>query len=260
MARGDMPLQRRLVDSPLAARLEKEMLDGVCDVHAVDRDARFVEQRAQQSPCRTDEWPSLPVLLVAGLLADEHQRASVGPSPVTPCVACSHNSQRGSRRCCASTARRSFAHRHDVRAHPAVDRLCAEATGDRVGGGIDDVAEPRRDRAPRSRCAMACRDRSRAPESRRLGDASQLDRSDVGAIREPARGEVVANPRRIAVSVRHARQESRRVVGNTDSAAAVTHAANSLSSSRSHALNTNVPPVPARAGLPHSRATGRGRT
>jgi hypothetical protein len=67
-----MPLQRRLVDAPLAARLEKEMLDGVRHVHAVDRDARLVEQRAQLSSCRTDEWSSLLVLLVTRLLADEH--------------------------------------------------------------------------------------------------------------------------------------------------------------------------------------------
>jgi hypothetical protein len=77
MACGDVPLQRRLVDAPLAARLEKEMLDGVRHVDAVGCDARFVEQRAQQSAGRPDERPALLILLVAGLLADEHQ-ARVG--------------------------------------------------------------------------------------------------------------------------------------------------------------------------------------
>jgi len=73
-AGGDLAGVRPVVDAPLAARQEFEMLDGVGDVdgRAVDPGLleRFVEDRARGP----DERPPGKILLVARLFADEQDR------------------------------------------------------------------------------------------------------------------------------------------------------------------------------------------
>src|SRR6185437_16124545 len=67
------------VDAPLAAQHEREMLHGVRHVHARGGNAGFVEQRAQQASGGTHERNAFEILVVAGLLADEHQRRARWP-------------------------------------------------------------------------------------------------------------------------------------------------------------------------------------
>ena len=62
------------MDAPLAAPLELEMLDRVGDIGAGAVHARLGQRLVQQLPRRPDEGPPGQILLVAGLLADEHQR------------------------------------------------------------------------------------------------------------------------------------------------------------------------------------------
>ena len=57
------------------------MLDGIRDVDVVAVDARLVEGRIEQPAGRTHEGSALPVLLVAGLLADEHYPSARRPLP-----------------------------------------------------------------------------------------------------------------------------------------------------------------------------------
>ena len=56
---------------PVNALLELEVLDGVREVDGAAVDARLLEPSVELPPGRPDERPSLEVLLVAGLLADE---------------------------------------------------------------------------------------------------------------------------------------------------------------------------------------------
>ena len=74
VAGGDLALRRRLVNAPLAAQLEAEMLDGVGDVRVALAHARFRHQLPQQPPRRADERSTFLILDVARLLADQHQR------------------------------------------------------------------------------------------------------------------------------------------------------------------------------------------
>ena len=61
-------------------RGSKEMLDRVGQVHAPDRDAGLSSARRSSPARRADERPRRQVLLVARLLADEHQHSRVlGP-------------------------------------------------------------------------------------------------------------------------------------------------------------------------------------
>src|SRR5690606_36878701 len=69
----DLPLSRRLVNAPLAARLPLEVLDRIGDVHLLARNASLVERAIQQCAGWTDEGMALLVFLVAWLLAHEHQ-------------------------------------------------------------------------------------------------------------------------------------------------------------------------------------------
>jgi hypothetical protein len=69
------------VDAALALRPELEVLDGVRDVRRRPVDAGRLERLVEQPAGRPDERPARPVLLVAGLLADEHDPASAGPAP-----------------------------------------------------------------------------------------------------------------------------------------------------------------------------------
>ena len=62
---------RLLVDPALAARLPLEVLDGVRDV-GPPVDPGLGHALVEDSPGGADERPSGSILLVAGLLADEH--------------------------------------------------------------------------------------------------------------------------------------------------------------------------------------------
>src|SRR5438270_7526618 len=69
----DLEALGSLVQPPSSAFLELEVLDHVRHVGVAAIDADLVERTRQLAAGGTDERPSLPVLLVAGLLADEHQ-------------------------------------------------------------------------------------------------------------------------------------------------------------------------------------------
>ena len=73
VARGHFALRRRLVDAPLAAQFVLEVLDGVGDEHLGRRHAGFLECARQQLARGADEGVARLVLLVAGLLANQHQ-------------------------------------------------------------------------------------------------------------------------------------------------------------------------------------------
>src|SRR5438270_9885931 len=68
-----------VVNAPLAARDEFEMLDGIGDVNGRPVDARLLERGVEQCPRGTDERPPGKVLLIARLLADEHDRGVERP-------------------------------------------------------------------------------------------------------------------------------------------------------------------------------------
>jgi len=61
------------MDAPLAAALEAEVLHRIRDVDLVARDACSVNRLGEQAPGGADEGLSLEILLVAGLLAHEHE-------------------------------------------------------------------------------------------------------------------------------------------------------------------------------------------
>src|SRR6185295_6277915 len=63
---------RLLVNAPLAARLEFEVLHGIRDVDAGAVDAGLGERAVEHLPGRSDERLAGQILLVARLLADEH--------------------------------------------------------------------------------------------------------------------------------------------------------------------------------------------
>ena len=74
-----MRLAGRLVDPPLALRPPPEVLDHVGAVGVRGLDARVGKGSLEHSSGRADERPALPVLLVAGLLSEQHQ-----PGPLRP--------------------------------------------------------------------------------------------------------------------------------------------------------------------------------
>src|SRR4029078_577446 len=77
-ARVDLGRIRALVQAPLAAELELEVLD---DFRAVKRgavDADLVERLVEEPPGRPDERQALDILAIAGLLADQHDRSVIG--------------------------------------------------------------------------------------------------------------------------------------------------------------------------------------
>src|SRR5688572_27072733 len=67
-----LALRRRLVQAALAARLPLEVLDRVGDVQVLALDARGLQRPVEQASGRPDERQALAVLLVARLLADQH--------------------------------------------------------------------------------------------------------------------------------------------------------------------------------------------
>ena len=60
------------MDAPLAARGEFEMLDRVGDIDARAVDPRLAQRPVEHLPGRTYERLAGEILLIAGLLADEH--------------------------------------------------------------------------------------------------------------------------------------------------------------------------------------------
>jgi len=76
-AGGDLRSVRLLVDAPLPARLPLEVLDDVRDVGQLAVDPRLLECLVEQPAGGADERLASQVLLIAGLLADEHD-LSVG--------------------------------------------------------------------------------------------------------------------------------------------------------------------------------------
>src|SRR5439155_18349610 len=61
------------------ARLPLEVLDDVRDVGVAAVDPGVLEGAVEELPGRADERPAGEVLLVAGLLADEHQAGRLAP-------------------------------------------------------------------------------------------------------------------------------------------------------------------------------------
>ena len=72
MAGVDLALRRGLVQPPLAAQLPFEVLYRIRDVEMLPVDASGLERAVEQPARRTDEGQALLVLLVARLLADQH--------------------------------------------------------------------------------------------------------------------------------------------------------------------------------------------
>ena len=71
-AGADVPGLRGLVDAPVPLAAEREVLDGVRDVGVLAGDARLDQGLVEQPAGGPDERGERAVLLVAGLLADEH--------------------------------------------------------------------------------------------------------------------------------------------------------------------------------------------
>jgi hypothetical protein len=69
------------VQSPLAAHHELEVLDRVGQVDLPPVDPGPLEIAVEQAPRRPDEWPPDKILLVAWLLADDHQFGLLRPFP-----------------------------------------------------------------------------------------------------------------------------------------------------------------------------------
>src|ERR1700749_151640 len=63
-----------LVDTELAARFPSKVLHGVGDKDLSPVYIRFFETLIQQLSGRTNEWPTLPVLLVTWLFPNHHDR------------------------------------------------------------------------------------------------------------------------------------------------------------------------------------------
>src|SRR5262245_9528845 len=72
---------RTLVQAPLAAHLEFEMLDRVGDESIAARNAGLFERLIEDPPGRTHERLAGEVFLVAGLLADQHEPGAGAPFP-----------------------------------------------------------------------------------------------------------------------------------------------------------------------------------
>jgi hypothetical protein len=60
------------MQTPFAAWFPLEVLDGIGDVDSRASKARLLEKLIEQAPCRADERMAAKVLLIAGLLTDQH--------------------------------------------------------------------------------------------------------------------------------------------------------------------------------------------
>src|SRR5262245_42546676 len=72
-AGSDVLGPRLLVNAPLAARLPVEMLHDVGHIDLLPIDPRGVERAGEQLAGRADKRPADSILLIAGLLTDEHE-------------------------------------------------------------------------------------------------------------------------------------------------------------------------------------------
>jgi hypothetical protein len=77
-ARRDLLLRGGLVDAALAARLPLEMLYRVGDEERASLQPCGRERRVEQRARGPDERPRAQIFLVAGLLADQHERRGGG--------------------------------------------------------------------------------------------------------------------------------------------------------------------------------------
>src|SRR3546814_4963003 len=66
------------MEAPLAALRELEMLDRVGDVDLAAFDSGLVERAIEHPPRRADEGATGQILLIARLLADQHDRGAAG--------------------------------------------------------------------------------------------------------------------------------------------------------------------------------------
>src|SRR5205823_12413625 len=71
--RGDVRWPRFLVYAPFAARLPVEVLDDIRDVDVLTIDAGCFERAIEQLTGGSDKPPPDPILLIAGLFAEEHE-------------------------------------------------------------------------------------------------------------------------------------------------------------------------------------------
>src|SRR5262245_37580433 len=80
-ARADLRPVRLVVDTALPAPigLPLEVLDGIRDVDVVPVDAGLVKRGIEQPAGRPDEGTAFPVLVVTGLLADQHDPSARRP-------------------------------------------------------------------------------------------------------------------------------------------------------------------------------------
>ena len=78
-AGGDLPDVGLVVDPPLAACHELEMLDRVGDVDLRAVDPGLFQRRVEKLAGGPDKRPAGKILLVAGLFADEHDRGIQRP-------------------------------------------------------------------------------------------------------------------------------------------------------------------------------------
>ena len=75
----DMRGRGVLVDPPLAAQFMTEVLHRVGDIGPIAWNLRFRQGAVEHLAGRSDEGPPDQILLVAGLLAHQHQRRGGGP-------------------------------------------------------------------------------------------------------------------------------------------------------------------------------------
>ena len=87
LAALDLVCVRPLVQPALAAHLVLEVLDRIGDEDFLARDAGIRQRLVEDAPGGPDERLAGQVLLVARLLADQHEGARRGPSPGTAWVA-----------------------------------------------------------------------------------------------------------------------------------------------------------------------------
>ena len=74
----DLGALRLLVNAPVPAAHELEMLDGIRDVGFASRDTGIVKRPVEKPACRPDERSTLLILLITRLLADEDEPRIVG--------------------------------------------------------------------------------------------------------------------------------------------------------------------------------------
>src|SRR4029078_11592078 len=72
VAAVDLISIRPLMQTPLAARFKLEMLDGIGHENRIALDAGVFQCLRKHAAARTDTWPPLLVVLIAGLLANHH--------------------------------------------------------------------------------------------------------------------------------------------------------------------------------------------